>query len=146
MRVAAAGLARFLDRETALPPRPPTGLRRRSFPHQFKGDLDAHAGRRNRRSDLRPTSASSSTRSSVWAICRTTPTGRADSDVLLLGDSYSLIFASVDGGKGASFAEHLAFALDRPVRRSAKVAANGSQPAACTGCAAIRRYSRRRGS
>ncbi len=31
MRIAAAGLARFLQRETALPQRPPAGLRRRSF-------------------------------------------------------------------------------------------------------------------
>ena len=44
MRIAAAGLARFLRGEAALPPRPPAGLRRRSFPHQFKGDLTRMLG------------------------------------------------------------------------------------------------------
>ena len=51
-------------------------------------------------------------------------TSAAASDVLLLGDSYSLVFAALPGDRSASFAEQLAFALDRPVRRSAKLAAN----------------------
>jgi len=41
----------------------------------------------------------------------------ADSDVVLLGDSYSMVFAEREGtGRSAGFPEHLAAALDRPVR------------------------------
>ena len=124
MRVAAAGLARFLGREAALPPRPPAGLRRRSFPHQFKGDLTRMLGDGIGGPIFAPERIELDEIVGLGDLPYHTKRP-SDSDVLLLGDSYSLIFASVDGGKGASFAEQLAFALDRPVRLSAKVAANG---------------------
>ena len=44
--------------------------------------------------------------------------------MLLIGDSYSLVFSQLPGGGAASFAEQLAFALDRPLRRSSRVASN----------------------
>ncbi len=48
----------------------------------------------------------------------------SDADVLLLGDSYALVFSVDTGGRNAGFVEQLAFALDRPVQRSARLAAN----------------------
>lgn len=132
MRVAAAGLARFLERETALPVRPPAGFRRRGFAHSFEGDLtrllDAGSG-------IFPDEALEldevvGLRDVPYrvadALQRSSETGDAGAplpEILLLGDSYSLVFSSA-AGRSASFAEQLAFALDRPIRRSAKVATN----------------------
>ncbi len=124
MRVAAAGLARFLMRETALPPRPPAGFRRRSFAHEFEGDLTRLLGA-GIGGPVFPLERIELDEIIGLGDLPYTTDAPSDSDVLLLGDSYSLIYSSVDGGKSATFAEQLAFALDRPVRRSAKVAANG---------------------
>lgn len=123
MRVAADGLARFLAQRTALPPRPPAGLRRRSFAHEMEGDLTRILGAGvggalfpNEHFELDEIVGLGDVPYSVAAT--------AASDLLLLGDSYSLVFSALPGGGAASFAEQLAFALDRPVRRSAKVATN----------------------
>ena len=51
-------------------------------------------------------------------------TTAGEADVLLLGDSYSVVFAFDIEGRACGFGERLAFELDRPVRRFAKVAAN----------------------
>ncbi|MEO7793866.1 MAG: hypothetical protein ABIV06_03770 [Thermoanaerobaculia bacterium] len=123
MRIAAAGLARFLARETALPSSPPSGLRRRGFAHVFQGDLTRILGKglggaifADENTELDEIVGLGDVPFSATAI--------SGGDVLLLGDSYSLVFSAVEGGKSAGFAEQLAFALDRPVRRSAKYAAN----------------------
>ena len=125
MRVAAAGLARFLASATALPPRPPAGLRRRSFAHELEGDLTRLLGAGaggpifpGERIELDEVVGLGG-----LPYDAATSSATATSDVLLLGDSYSLVYSSA-AGKSASFAEQLAFALDRPVRRSAKVASN----------------------
>lgn len=124
MRIAAAGLARFLAHETDLPARPPAGLRRRSFTHELEGDLTRLLGN-GLEGPIFPLERVELDEVIGLGDLPYSANAPAASDVLLLGDSYSLIFAAVDGGKSASFAEQLAFALDRPVRRSAKVAANG---------------------
>ncbi len=123
MRVAAAGLAQFLSVRTQLPARPPAGLRRRSFAHELAGDLTRILGAGiggalfpNEHLELDEVLALGDVPYSVAAS--------AASDLLLLGDSYSLVFAELPGGGAASFAEQLAFELDRPIRRSAKVATN----------------------
>ncbi len=132
MRVAAAGLARFLGRETALSSQPPAGFRRQSFSHSFEGDLtrilDPGSG-------IFPDEAIEldeivglggvpySVTGELPESSETTATGTAAPDLLLLGDSYSLVYSAA-AGRSASFAEQLAFALDRPIRRSAKVATN----------------------
>ncbi len=123
MRIAADGLARFLAQRTALPPRPPAGLRRRGFDHQLEGDLTRLLG-----------SGLDGALFPVEALVLDEVVGLGDvpynvaatgaSDLLLLGDSYSLVFSALPGGGAASFGEQLAFALDRPVRRGAKVATN----------------------
>lgn len=123
MRVAADGLAKFLLQRTALPARPPAGLRRRSLAHQLEGDLTRILGAgiggalfANEPVELDEIVSLGDAPYSVAAS--------AASDLLLLGDSYSLVFSALPGGATASFAEQLAFALDRPVRRSSRVAAN----------------------
>lgn len=125
MRIAAAGLARFLASTTTLPARPPAGLRRRSFAHDFEGDLTRLLGAGvggpifpNERIELDEIVG-------LGDVPYDTATAKApaESDVLLLGDSYALVYSAA-AGKSASFAEQLAFALDRPVRRSARVASN----------------------
>ena len=123
MRIAADGLARFLADRTALPPHPPAGLRRRGFAHEIEGDLTRLLGVglggalfANERLELDEILGLSE---QPWSAAQATT-----SDVLLLGDSYSLVFSALAGGRSAGFAEQLAFALDRPVRRVAKYAAN----------------------
>ncbi len=125
MRVAASGLARFLAETTALPQRPPAGLRRRTFAHELEGDLARLLGAGfggpifpHERIELDEIVGLGD-----LPFDAATSSATATSDVLLLGDSYSLVYSSA-AGKSASFAEQLAFALDRPVRRSARVAAN----------------------
>ncbi|MBP9145664.1 MAG: hypothetical protein KBF21_08270 [Thermoanaerobaculia bacterium] len=125
MRVAASGLARFLAETTALPQRPPAGLRRRSFAHELEGDLTRLLGAGVRG----PVFPNESIELDEVVGLGGVPYDAASaapataSDVLLLGDSYSLVFSSA-AGRSAGFAEQLAFALDRPIRRRAKVAAN----------------------
>ncbi len=128
MRVAAAGLARFLERETALPARPPAGLRRRSFEHRLEGDLTRILGAGvggaifpDERFELDEVIGLGETPYTTSAP--SPPAALPDADLLLLGDSYALVYSSA-AGRSASFAEQLAFALDRPVRRNARVAAN----------------------
>lgn len=123
MRIAADGLARFLADRTALPPHPPAGLRRRGFAHEIEGDLTRLLGVglggalfANERLELDEILGLAE---QPWSAAQATA-----SDVLLLGDSYSLVFSALAGGRSAGFAEQLAFALDRPVRRVAKYAAN----------------------
>lgn len=125
MRVAAAGLAQFLARRRTLPPRPPAGLRRRTFTHELEGDLTRLLGAGvggpifpDERLELDEVVGLGD----LPYDTATSPAAAA-SDVLLLGDSYTLVYSSA-AGRSASFAEQLAFALDRPVRRSAKVASN----------------------
>lgn len=123
MRVAAAALAQFLSERAALPALPPAGLRRRSFAHELEGDLTRLLGAGlggalfpNEHLELDEIVGLGDAPYSVAAT--------AASDLLLLGDSYSLVFSALPEGGAASFAEQLAFALDRPVRRSARVATN----------------------
>ena len=123
MRVAAAGLAQFLSQRTKLPPHPPAGLRRRSVAHELEGDQTRLLGLGldgaifpNEKLEVDEIVGLGEVPYSVVPA--------AASDLLLLGDSYALVFSALPGGRTASFAEQLAFALDRPVRRSAKVAAN----------------------
>ncbi len=128
MRVAAAGLARFLERETGLSPQPPAGLRRRGLAHEFEGDLarllGAGGGGVGATGALFPAERTELDEIIGLGEIPYRATSAAASDVLLLGDSYSLVFSALPGDRSASFAEQLAFALDRPVRRSAKLAAN----------------------
>ena len=98
--------------------RPPAGLERHPHPYEFQGDLVKLLGlgpldRRVPReaADLRTVRGLGST-----PYDRVGPPG----DVLLLGDSYSVVFSFGQ----ASFAEQLAFELDRPVRKHAVTAAN----------------------
>ena len=123
MRVAADGLARFLARETALPARPPAGLRRRSIDYEFEGDLTRLLGA-GVGDKIFPDERLALDEILGLGEVPYSVAMPSDSDVLLLGDSYSLVFSSLAGGRTASFAEQLAFALDRPVRRNSKVAAN----------------------
>ena len=123
MRIAADGLARFLARATALPPRPPAGFRRRSFAHELEGDLTRLLGAGvggpiypGERLELDEIVALGDTPFDATAA--------ADADVLLLGDSYARVYTFEVGGKSGGFTEQLAFALDRPVQRSAKLGAN----------------------
>lgn len=121
MRIAADGLARFLARETALPPRPPAGFRRRSFAHAFEGDLTRLLGA-GIGGPIYPGESLELDEIVGLADTPFSAASASDADVLLLGDSYALVYTFEVGGKSAGFTEQLAFALDRPVRRSAKLA------------------------
>lgn len=123
MRVAADGLARFLAQRTALPARPPAGLRRRSFAHELEGDLTRILGA-GLDGELFPREKLELDEIVGLGDAPYSVAATGASDLLLLGDSYSLVFSTLPGGGAASFAEQLAFALDRPLRRSSRVATN----------------------
>ncbi len=123
MRLAAAGLAEYLAGRTALPERPPAGLRRRTIRHELEGDQTRLLGT-GFDGPILPGEEVALDEIVGLGERPYSVSAPGESDLLLLGDSYSLIFSALPGGPSASFAEQLAFALDRPVRRSAKVAAN----------------------
>lgn len=129
IRVAAAGLARFLAGRSSLPSHRPEGFRRRPFTYEFKGDMnrllgDGLAGAVFPRETAELDEIVDRADAPVKTIVDPEAAPVPDSDVLLLGDSYSLVFSAVAGGRYGSFGEQLAFALDRPVRRMAKVGDN----------------------
>ncbi|MGE0641530.1 MAG: hypothetical protein AB7G12_10915 [Thermoanaerobaculia bacterium] len=122
MEIVARGVAAFLRAGDFLPERPPAGLEKRTFAYDFPGDLVGLLGLGDRAAGV----ARESTE--LWEITALggAPIGSTtgDADVLLLGDSYSVVFAFDIDGRACGFGERLAFELDRPVRRLAKVAAN----------------------
>jgi hypothetical protein len=122
MRVAAEGLARFLARETRLPQRPPAGLRRRTFAHETEGDLTRLLGA-GPRGSIYPHERMELDEIVGLSDAPFSTAAASESDLLLVGDSYALVFTDL-GGRNAGFGEQLAFALDRPVERVAKFASN----------------------
>lgn len=122
MEIAARGLARFLRTERLLPELPPAGLEKHSLVHDFRGDLAQLLGLGALENRIPRESADLVEISGLGHAPIATLAGGAD--VLLLGDSYAAVFAFDTDGRAAGFGERLAFELDRPVRRVARVAAN----------------------
>jgi alginate O-acetyltransferase complex protein AlgJ len=110
----AHGLARFLERETALPTREPTQLARRMVGVSNRGDTAGLLGLPDRWSPY------PAERVEVRQVL--TADGRPwrpdpSADVLLLGDSFSNIYSldAMGWGDGAGLAAQLSLALGRPV-------------------------------
>ena len=121
MEVAARGLARFLQTEGLLPELPPAGLEKHPLPYAFRGDLTTLLGL-GPLADRIPQEATDLTEV-TWLGRAPIATWSGNADLLLLGDSYSVFPIDV-GAPAARFGDRLAFELDRPVRRIAKVATN----------------------
>lgn len=117
IRVTAA-LADFLEQHVSLPPRPSPGYRTRLVEHRARGDLV-------RLLDVPLTAAAYGAERVMLREVRTVRDALwqpdPEADVLVLGDSFTNIFAlpTLGWGAGAGFAEQLAFALQRPVDRIA---------------------------
>ncbi len=123
VEVAATALAEFLTGQIGLPRAAPAGLTRRPAPFDFQGDLERLLGL----GDL-PTRFQRE-RVEVQQVLNADGTpfeaSLAAADILLLGDSYSIVYTTAPGlAGGAGLVEQLAFHLDRPVRRLAKLGAN----------------------
>ena len=121
MQIAARGLARRLVERGLVEPRRPAGLERHPFVHEFQGDLVKLLGLGGLESRVAREKAH------VFAV-RGLDGIRYDEiappgDVLLLGDSYSVVF-SFNGDGAAGFSEQLGYELDRPVRKHAVTSPN----------------------
>ena len=116
LEAAAEGLAAYIEAKIPLPPLPEPGYRLERTEQHHLGDtgrmLDLPPG-----APLYPPELVYPTRvlrpdGSAWRPSR-------DADVLVLGDSFSNVFANAasDPDRAAGFVEHLSFSLKRPIDR-----------------------------
>ncbi|HSM12827.1 MAG TPA: hypothetical protein VLA66_02070 [Thermoanaerobaculia bacterium] len=118
LQLVAEGLARFLERRTELPPHPPVGFLRRPARIEERLDLLGLLGfprsAPGRESAIEVVQV-------LWPDGRQIRVDREPADVVLLGDSFSMVYSRLaQRGVSAGFAEHLAAALDRPVHAIAR--------------------------
>lgn len=122
MRIVARGLARELRRRDLLADAPPAGLERHPATRDFQGELVALLGLGSRASRL---PLERVVLDEVTAPGGAPLSGLAGArELLLLGDSYTAIFAEPGRLGSAGFADQLAYELDRPIRSFARMAAN----------------------
>ncbi|MEO8276434.1 MAG: hypothetical protein ABI639_09445 [Thermoanaerobaculia bacterium] len=125
MRVVSMALARYLSSAGLLPAVPAAGFRRRSVPLALEGDLSRLLGE----VEAQPIFPHERVEIDEILDSREVPWSSAAplepaTDLLLLGDSYSLVYAGESTGHTAGFGEQLAYVLDRPVQRLANFADN----------------------
>ena len=118
MEIAARGLARRLRERGLVEDLPPAGLEHHPFVHEFPGDLVKLLGLGPLEARIPREKGNVFSVSGLGAIPyeQIKPPG----DVLVLGDSYSVVF----GFGAASFPEQLGYELDRPVRKYAVTSPN----------------------
>jgi alginate O-acetyltransferase complex protein AlgJ len=116
LEAAAEGLAAFIEAKVPLPPLPEPGYRLERTEQHYLGDT-------GRMLDL-PPSATLFPPELVYPTRVLRADGSAwrparDADVLVLGDSFSNVFANAawDPDRAAGFVEHLSFTLRRPIDR-----------------------------
>jgi hypothetical protein len=122
MEIAARGLARTLRERGLVEERPPAGLETRRLAFEFQGDLAKLLGLGTL--DVRVPREKPSLRGVTGIGGAPFGSVRPEGDVLLLGDSYSVVFSFDDQAAFAGFPAQLAYELDRPVKKVAKAAAN----------------------
>lgn len=123
VEVASSALAEYLGGHIDLAPAAPAGLTRRPVPFDFQGDLERLLGLGSL--PTRFAREHVEVQQVLDASGKPFEASLAEADILLLGDSYSIVYTTAPGiAGGAGLAEQLAFHLDRPVRRLAKLGAN----------------------
>jgi hypothetical protein len=122
MRIVARGVARTLRERGWIEEALPLGLERHATPRDFPGEMVALLGLGPRAARIAPERV---VLDEVTALGGAPLSGLdAPRELLVLGDSYSAIFAEPGRLGSAGFADQLAYELDRPVRSLAKMAAN----------------------
>jgi alginate O-acetyltransferase complex protein AlgJ len=116
LEAVAEGLAAFLSARVTLPAVPAPGYRLERTEQRYAGDtarmLDLPAAATLYAPELVYPSRVLRRDGSAWRPAR-------DADVLVLGDSFSNVFANAswDPDRAAGFIEHLSYTLQRPIDR-----------------------------